>query len=271
MLKITSPDYFLPSITALAGGQIFSTGANKPQLIRGVCHETGEKSDYVVKYLGAERMYPQACARELMAICIANQMDYFVPEPVVIDITNDFVESLVGNDAWLVASKSIGYNYGSQYITDGFQPIVKGQKLPHSLLKKAVGLFAFDIFISNSDRTHDKPNMLTDGENILIFDHELAFGFAMEIPANPQPWLILDRHMTWLRNQYLFPILQGHEHNFDNFVNKLDLLDENFWIKLESIIPAVWMSDEFGKVKATLGTIIEHRTEFVQQINLRLQ
>ena len=271
MLKITNPDYFLPTITALVGGKIFTTGANHPHLVRGVCSQTGEKNDYVVKYLGAERMIPSACARELIAICIANEMDYVVPEPVVVNITNEFVETLRGNDAYSLASRSIGYNFGSQYVEGSFQQILKGQKLPEGLYSRVVDLFAFDLFISNADRNHDRPNMLTDGENILIFDHELAFGFTRDIRKNPHPWLILDHDMAWIRNQYLFPVLQGREHNFENFVKKLDLLNADFWSNLESIIPTAWMSDEYTKIRTTLGTIIEHKTEFVQQINTRLQ
>ncbi len=270
MLKITNPDYFLPSIVALAGGKVFDTGANKPQVVRGVCEQTGEKSDYVVKYLGAERMYPQACARELIASCIANEMNFLVPEPAVINITDEFVESLRGNDAFGMASRSIGYNYGSKYMK-AYQQFVTGQKFSEGLHQKAVDLFAFDLFISNSDRTHLKPNMNTDGENILIFDHELAFGFALEILPNPQPWLILDRHMEWIRNQYLFPILRGREQNFSNFVERLQVLNNDFWNKLQQIIPAAWMSEEFQKIKATLRTIIEHKEEFIQQIQARLQ
>ncbi len=56
MLKITDTDYFLPTVEAINGIRLLSTGTTQPMLIRGICNKTYEKSDYVVKYYNAPRM-----------------------------------------------------------------------------------------------------------------------------------------------------------------------------------------------------------------------
>ena len=105
MIKITDPRYFLPTIQALSGSEVMATGANTPQLIRGVCIENGEKSNYVVKYLAAGRMYVGAYAKELMGVCIASQLGLNVPEPVMVHVTKEFIETLQGNPIFPLLQK----------------------------------------------------------------------------------------------------------------------------------------------------------------------
>ena len=109
--------------------------------------------------------------------------------------------------------------------------------------------------------------MLTDGEKILLFDHELAFGFVMDIIKNPKPWLISESDLGWIKNHYFFPTLKGNEHNFDAFVNKLIVLNDQFWDKLQRIIPAEWLTDHFDKIKNNLTSLVLHKDQFKEQLN----
>jgi hypothetical protein len=115
MGKITDPAYSLAVIEALSPHETFESGANKPLLITGV-DATGKKNDYVVKFRAAERMSNEASMRELLALFIAAEMGIKAIEPVIINISQAFVDLLVGNSAWQYASQSIGYNFGSEYI-----------------------------------------------------------------------------------------------------------------------------------------------------------
>ena len=124
---ITSVGYTVPIIEALSPLELFDTGANKPLLIRGVDND-GNKGDYVVKCRGAERMSPEACMRELLATFIAGQMNIPVVNPVIVNISQGFLNLLEGNVIWNYASKSLGYNFGSEYIKK-FITIVPGQTL----------------------------------------------------------------------------------------------------------------------------------------------
>lgn len=115
MSKITQENYTLPIIEALSPHESFESGANKPLLITGA-DVNGRKGDYVVKFRGAARMSNEACMRELLAAFIAAHLGIRIVSPVIVNISQNFVELLIGNDAWQYANKSLGFNYGSEYI-----------------------------------------------------------------------------------------------------------------------------------------------------------
>lgn len=265
MLKITNKDYFLPKVEALQGIQLLGNGTTQPMLIRGVCSTTYEKADYVVKYVNSPRMSIESSSRELIAAFIAKELDLNVAEPAVINVTADFVETLRGMDGFKFANNSIGINFGCRYVT-GMIEFVKNQTLTEKQLEEAERIFALDIFISNADRNKNKQNMLTDGEKILIFDHELAFGFVMDIIKNPTPWIISDSDKTWIKNHYFFPVLKQNEPNFDNFVEKFELLDNNFWNSADKLIPSEWRNKQFEEIKNNLNSLIKNKEIFLQEL-----
>jgi hypothetical protein len=265
MIKLTDSNYFLPEVYALYGDRVLSTGTTQPMLIRGVCKQTEIKSDYVVKFISSPRMSPTSSCNELVAALIAMELELDVAEPALIDISPEFVDTIRGKDGYKNASNSIGINFGCKYVT-GFMEITSNQRLSPSQLRHAEQIFPFDIFISNSDRRIEKPNMLTDGEQILIFDHELAFGFIMDIIKNPKPWIITDSEISWIKTHYFYPVLKKNEHNFDSFVDKFTILSDSFWEKLYSTVPSNWAGAHFGKIKNNLCLLIENKEYFKEEL-----
>ncbi len=265
MEKITDPAYFLPWIHALQGFRVFTSGATKPQAIRGVCSTTGNKEDYIVKYIGAQRMSPESSCRELLASFIGAQLDLYVPDPAIIIVTQKFVDTLRGNDGFRNAQNSIGNNFGCKLIND-LQPLIKGLKFTDHQCKEAEKIFAFDAFISNPDRNNEKHNMLTDGEKILIFDHELAFAFVFDIISNPTPWILADSDKTWLKQHYFYPVLKNNEPNLEEFVERFVRLDSEFWKKALTLIPQAWITPQTFKIRTTLEALIVHKTIFLDNL-----
>lgn len=86
VLKITDPNYFLPIVEALTPGDVLDTGTTQPNVIRGICHQTQVKSDYVVKFRAAQRMSPEASARELVAAFIAMELGFNIPAPAIVNV-----------------------------------------------------------------------------------------------------------------------------------------------------------------------------------------
>jgi hypothetical protein len=214
MRKITDEGYSLPIVEALSPYATLETGANKPLLIRGVDTE-GSQGDYVVKLRGAERMSTEACMRELLAAFIAAQMGIRAVDPVVINISKEFTDLLTGT-AHTYAVKSLGYNYGSEYL-EKYITIIPTRDLNSQQLPYAQTIFAFDVTIQNPDRTILKPNMLTDGTEIVILDHELAFSFAMDIFPNPRAWEIRNSDLEWINRHCLLSKVRGKEFDFQVF------------------------------------------------------
>jgi hypothetical protein len=265
--KITNDTYFLPTIDALQGIEELGSGTTKPMLIRGVCTITHEKSDYVVKYRNAPRMSVEASYRELLASFIAKELEMNVAEPALINVSPEFADTLRGKEGYKNASNSIGINYGSKFFGQGFFEFLQNQKLNEKQYAQAEQIFALDIFISNADRRKEKQNMLTDGEKIMIFDHELAFGFVMDIIKNATPWLISDADKTWIKNHFFYPILKHNEHNFEAFVQSFEVLDKNFWDKADVLIPQEWKTKQVDEIKNNLRALINNKLIFLQELN----
>lgn len=265
MIKITDDAYFLPVIDAQLAFQEFGSGRTKPMLIRGICRTTCEKSDYVVKYCTGQMSVESSC-RELLASFIAKELDMNVTEPALIHISSEFVDSLIGKDGYKNANNSIGINYGSKYF-EGFMEFVPNPKLNEKQTKQAEQIFALDIFISNADRRRDKQNMLTNGEKIIIFDHELAFGFVMELIKNTTPWLIRPIDRIWIENHFFYSILRTNTPDFSTFVDSFEMLDEIFWNKAESLIPNEWKTTQIQQIRNNLTSLIDNKAIFLQQLN----
>ncbi|WP_158994365.1 HipA family kinase [Mucilaginibacter sp. L196] len=268
MLKLSHPDYFLPTVHAVAFGEILQSGTTMPQLVVGICEQTGIKSDYVIKFIGAQRMSPEASARELIAALIAKELDFNVPEPVIIHISDEFVELMRGNDNYLVASNSLGFNFGNEYKT-GYYSVIKDQTISSSLEDKLIELYAFDIFISNADRRIEKPNFLTNGDEIIIFDHELAFGFTMELSflRNSEPWKIRSQDLNWINDNFCFNRLKGKQFDYSSFQSKLELIDNSFWDKIETILPPDWLTEQVDEIKKHLNTLMSRADIFTSELN----
>ena len=73
--------------------------------------------------------------------------------------------------------------------------------------------------------------MLTDGEKILIFDHELAFAFVFDLIKNSTPWILSEKDTTLIKNHYFYPYLKGNEPKFEEFIKKFEYINEKFWEK----------------------------------------
>ncbi|HEY4150725.1 MAG TPA: HipA family kinase, partial [Chitinophagaceae bacterium] len=199
-------------------------------------------------------------------------LDFNVPEPVVVNVNSEFVDLLVGNDMHQVAGNSLGFNFGNEY-QRGYYPLLKDQPVTDIVKQKLLDLFAFDMLISNSDRRIDKPNFLFNGNDVLVFDHEIAFGFLFELPflRNNNPWLFRDSDMDWINLNFCFNLLKGNEYNFLPFLDKLISINDLFWDKIETIIPQEWFNSQFGTIKNNLSSMVEHADLFTGELTRLLQ
>lgn len=262
MAKITDEHYYLQRVEALSGSLLLLTGTTQPMLIRGVCTQTGEKSDYVVKYRRSPRMSVESSCFELIASFIAKQLELNIPEPALINVSQEFVDTLQGKEGYKFAANSLGINFGSTYLGGGLWEILQNQKLTESQYDQAIKIFAFDILISNADRNTIKQNLLTDGDKIFLFDHEMAFGFVRDIVKPTDPWLIREPDLTWIKNHFFYSALKGNEPNFDNFVESFGVINDNFWDKVFELIPDEWASDQLFEIRKYLSALVGNRNIF---------
>jgi len=133
-------------------------------------------------------------------------MELPVTVPAFMSITIESLSILEGEE-YATVKRSLGLNFGTKYV-DKFLTCGVNQRLPDFLLDMGWQIFAFDVLIQNADRSHDAPkkqNMLTNGKELLIFDHELAFGFVFDLPfnRNKEPWIIRHLDKLWIEKHCL--------------------------------------------------------------------
>jgi len=264
-VKITDDDFKLRTIFAIEHIEKFTSGATLPMLIRGICKETEKKGEFVVKYLEG-RMDKDASCRELLGSFLAMQIGLNVPEPVLIEIHQDFVATIEHLTEIRYIKNCIGYNFGSEFVP-GYSKILNEQSLNENQINDAIEIFGFDILISNPDRRVDKHNLLSNGKTTLIFDHELAFSFLLYLFPNPKPWTINNDDLKWIKNHVFYQRMLERKPNFEGFVQKLDLIDDVFWDKANALVPEDWKTTKFDKIKNHIELVKENKDVFLQQLN----
>lgn len=270
MPKVTEPDYFLPQIEALTPGRVLSAGRTRPMLIGGVCTQSGDKGEYVVKWRGSTEFWQGSLVNELWGAFIGMELDLQIAEPVQVNVSEDFAALLQNKPEvydWAVAS--IGYNFGSVYQGLGYQEIVPGQSIGSELQGQLARLFAFDVLIGNPDRRIDKPNFLTNGKDLLIYDHEMAFSFVQVLPflRNPTPWIIPDGDMEWIERNFCYRQLKGKELDFTDFVDRFARLNGEFWLKAMEVTPQDWRNEHLATIQHQVSQVVEHKNEFATELN----
>ena len=268
MMKITNAEYRLPYIEALSAFDIMETGTTQPMAIWGVDTITGERGKFVVKFVGSSRMSAKSSCRELLSCWIAKQLEIPVVEPVIVNISEDFVNTILGQRGYQSALKSIGFNFGSRY-EEGFSEFPQTNFiLSNALVEQAKMVFTFDMFIGNADRGAAKPNILSDGETLLLLDHELAFSFAdiLSFLRNKTPWIIGTAEKEMYTSHYLYSFLNKQDINFEPFTEKLVAINDAFWEKALSLIPEGWQTEELSDIRTHLNSIIANRASFSEHL-----
>lgn len=244
--KITDYDYSLPFIEAL----IADKTTNNQLLIRGINLENHIKGDYIVHN-------NQVVSRELLASFMASELDINVPSPVLMNVNSELSKTLQNDVPAL--------NFATEY-KSSYYGIIRNQPLSEFQKLQINQIFPFDIFISNIARRTEQPNLLTDGNNLIIFNHQAAFDFLKDGYKNKTPWEFRPQDMDWIKSHVFFPYLKNKFPDFSILVNKLIRLDDNFWTKAFSLIPEELKMDELEEIKSHSQAIIANKDNFLQSL-----
>jgi len=125
--------------------------------------------------------------REVIAACLAGDLGLPIPEPVLIEVTDQWIGIIPPGVHRTKFSTSARIAFGSKYAGPQFSLWSPGTRLLEAIAPVAAAIFVFDGIIQNVDRRSINPNCLVRGDDIRIFDHELAFTHGMIIGWQP-PW-----------------------------------------------------------------------------------
>jgi hypothetical protein len=246
-----------------------TSGRSSPGLF-GCNTQVGDGVDeYVVKLRGGLDTGTTGMLCELIASLLAEHLMISRPEPALVELTPDLAELIVAyypSDAERIR-KSIGLNFGSRHLTDvSIWPV--GRPVPTGMRQASTEIFAFDSFIANDDRRYDNPNLFSRGDELLVFDHELAFAFLRLVGSSEPPWVVERRRS--LTDHVFFLELKGTPVDLGDFSARLASLNEN---RLESMIdevPIEWRDERLSRISAHITAIRDHTIEFAEQVKRRL-
>ena len=216
--------------------------------------------EFVIKLLGQ-----QATLYEFVASRLATHFGILVPEAPAVEMDKEFERLLASSQPQLAAAlhAGLGLNFGTRFMNPmSTWPV--GRTIPEAMLADATKIFAFDALIQNPDRRVEKPNLLTQSDDLYILDHESGFSFLLAIGGHSSPWN-LERE-AYLQNHVFYNRLKSKRLDLREFEARLEALTEAALEKIRSEIPNEWMHEDFGRIGAHLSKVHEHRSEFLEQV-----
>lgn len=199
----------------------------------------GEEVELIVKLSAKCDRGVTSLAVELLCACLAGDLGLPVPQPFIVDLSPEWIDSIV-DPAWLAAARqSIPVAFGSQRVPAGFGQWVTGTSMVERIASTAASVLLFDALTDNPDRRQTNPNCLQRGDEIRIIDHELCFG-PLLIGWRP-PWQVGALHHMTTPGIHIFrDALRGRDVEWASITQPWKELSDETISDYEAILPAEW-------------------------------
>lgn len=226
-----------------------ASGRNQPLLLL-TRDGAGDHLSCVVKARPRLAAPPSEYLFEWLTAALARRLGLTVPDPLAVTITSEFASG-VSEPFHMELNSSVGLVFGSRLV-EMSERKPRGQGLPASQREAAAQVLAFDVFIHNSDRRAANNNLFIDHDNIVLFDHELAFDFLLPAIGATDP--VLDHCPSIVERHVFFDPLRQGPPKLDRFRAALVALDDDFFADLEALTPVEWTVDQ---ARGKLSRIVE--------------
>jgi len=231
----------IPRVKAASVLKVLSHGRTKPCLILAK-DEGGNDLEVVLKWRAAPELKATGLVCELISALLAEDLDLPVPKPFLVEVPDGFHAGIATPEVSKLAQASVGLNFGSQKLPPGFTTWAKDKPIPFLLRPTAAEIFAFDVLTQNPDRRQVNPNLLTNGEELYLCDHEQAFSFlAGVIGGWLPPWT--GHGLGFFRDHVFFQQLQGGEHKWERLLGALEALTNTRLREYLAAVPNEWRSN----------------------------
>jgi hypothetical protein len=261
----------ISQVTAATFHRFLGNGRTSPAIFTCEGQGLAAPDEFVVKLRGGIERRERGLLYELYASLLANYLAVQCPRPVVVSIEEDLArivqDQLAGDPRRArIISDSIGLNFGSQFLVNlTVWPVDKG--IPQLMLEAAVNVYAFDALIQNPDRAFNNPNLGSRGDDLFVFDHEMAFSFLLDIFPTQTPWRL--EHEVYLDRHVFARTLKGVPFSVD-FLQLLKTLTPEVLGEFSRQIPNEWRCDDLQRIETHVGLIRDHADEFAEEVRRRL-
>lgn len=217
----------------------------------------GTTVELVAKFSsGCERKTGSLVAEAITAM-LAADLDLPVPEPFLVDFDADFVDGVANRAAAARMRASSPVAFGSKTLPPGFSVVLAGKPIPARIRQQAVEIFAFDCLIQNPDRRPNNPNLLFDGNDFAVFDHELTFMTTGIIGWKP-PWEAGALQAINAEQHVLFAELKGRQYDLSRLEGAWRAISASRIAAYHKALPAEW-NDARPVADEALGFIAQVR------------
>ena len=247
----------LENVEATRFDRAMTKGRTMPLLLAAE-YSDGRSVELIGKFSHGGQIGAIGLAREAISAMLAADLGLPVPQPLLVTISDAFIETVPNPDAAALLRQSLRVGFGSSKLPNGYTVWPNGNSVPQRMLAQAAEIFAFDALIQNADRHPKNPNMQVKGEQLAIYDHELAFIWEGVLFWKP-PWEAggldniahPDRHV-------FFTAIKGQTLDFSRLIGAWEAISDARLAQYQAALPAEWngASDMIGKV---LGFVRELR------------
>lgn len=253
--SIVWKDDMLDRVTAIRFDRQRTTGKTGPCDL-----ECARKDDSTVELVakfsdGCERKTGSLVAEAITAM-LAADLDLPVPEPFLVDFDAEFVDGVPNRVVAARMRASVPVAFGSAKLPPGFAVMPTGKAIPTVIRQQAIEVFVFDCLVQNPDRRPSNPNLLFDGKNFAIFDHELTFMTTGIIGWKP-PWEIGALQAVHADQHVLFAELKGKSYDLTRLEGAWRAISDARIADYRSALPAEW---------SDAAAVADEATRFIAQV-----
>ncbi|MGB1249299.1 MAG: HipA family kinase [Candidatus Promineifilaceae bacterium] len=185
--------------------------------------------------------------KELVTAHIGRKLGLPIPEAAILEIDPLLLQHFGIDD-----EQTTNLHIGSRAMLGSYSAFNRQYTFPKHVLPMAFDIFAWDMLIDNADRQTQNPNLLFDGSQFVVIDHENSLPAALFIGARPPAWDFRTRRIA--TGHAFFKLLKSELEptSFDRFINRLSLISDQFLTEIQSDVPEEW------NFRSKLETICEH-------------
>ncbi len=216
-------------------------------------NDVGECVELIAKLSAKCDRGATSLAMEALCACLAADLGLPIPQPFAVDLSPDWIDSVVDSGWREAARQSLPVAFGSKRAPAGFSQWMAGSSMIERLKSTAAAVLLFDAVIDNPDRRSSNPNCLQRGDEIRIIDHELCFG-PLIIGWRP-PWQMgALQHMSTPGIHIFRDALRGMDIEWAPVTESWKELSDDAILDYAAVLPPEWAA-AMPHVQAALDKI----------------
>lgn len=244
-------------------------GRTRPLVVRCQRQEQGQdlRVSAVMKAVGNPEITTECLTNELTGYLLAPAFECVVPTPMLIHVSEEFLEANDDTFLGLGFRPEPGLAFGSELVQH-FNPVFAHARRQEAHLPAAARAYAFDMAIQNVDRRILKPNCGVQGDQLILFDFEKAFSFKVPgLLGVPAAWRITE--LAFHREHIFRSWLVQEPINWDHIPGALAEAVE-LSKDMAQALPDAWRLG-LEETTAHLSALLDHAAEFRNELEASLR